>query len=673
MKQTKKEQAKWLSDLETLKKHLPKFKRDEEGFLIKDTKENAEGYMRVSIENSDRFVDMENKKIRKEKEKDEKEMKGRKKNFMYEDADIQKALSKSKKEVSRLGQGIHNGIFYNGTTLDYEGKLISAIITSNKKIYLGLNYIDWKCSNCDYSKQTIELNVEKAQPPKSCNCGVQKGSGYRGDKDFKIIKVHNPIRNEFGLNYRIEFNEDAVDYVWQTEAINNYLNNNYEKRKIKDIYEEILNINKKYIDHLNPTSHKYTSCWIIATYIYTLLEQFGRLYNPAEKGSGKTKQARVIKNLCFNPMWVTKGTESSIFRDAEATCGTFIVDNMDKLHEDLKRSMEHQIETGWMHDATYRLTNLDEGKTQKFRSYTPMSINNIYGLDSDTIDKTFEVPLLKSINNKIKRTKPTIKSEDWQKIRNDLRCWAFDNYKKVIKIYEEISASFSGREFDVVEGVLVISKLIGDEEYKEIEEYVKEKIAEELIDLENNNVYRIFSKIWLDFDNNPLMQETKVFLSDIADNLFSIFNPHLQQGTEEYNNRKKGFSKYIAKIIRTVPMFRKGGLSQGRTYIIIKKKDLKQYMILQHFINEDGTLLTSTTSTTSTKLLTSTNPKVDVVEQVDEVEQNMRVEESVQKVKIPVIKPKDALKFTHKEIKKSGLDPKLIKKTIKEIKEEEEK
>ncbi len=64
-------EAKWFSDLETLKKHHSKFKRNEEGFLIKDTKENAEKYMRVNIENSDKYIDMENEKIRKEKKIEE--------------------------------------------------------------------------------------------------------------------------------------------------------------------------------------------------------------------------------------------------------------------------------------------------------------------------------------------------------------------------------------------------------------------------------------------------------------------------------------------------------------------------------------------------------------------------------------------------------------------------
>lgn len=68
MEEARKKEAKWLSDLETLKTHYNKFQRDSKGFLKKDEKQNAEEYMRVSIENSDRFVDEENEKIRKERE-----------------------------------------------------------------------------------------------------------------------------------------------------------------------------------------------------------------------------------------------------------------------------------------------------------------------------------------------------------------------------------------------------------------------------------------------------------------------------------------------------------------------------------------------------------------------------------------------------------------------------
>lgn len=535
------------------------------------------------------------------------------------DAEVEEALRNSKIPIQRIGQGVHNGSFYYGTTLIWKGKPVSAVITSDKKIYLGLNYHHWKCANCSYSEQIIQPCYDKPRVPKSCKC--QK----IGDKDLQLVETTNPIKNEFGLNYLTEFNDDAIDYQWETEAIKRYRAGKYEKRTIQDIYEEIVSLNKKYIEHLNPASHQYIACWIIATYCYTLFEQFGRLYNRAEKGSGKTKQAKIIKFLSHNPIWISKGTESSIFRDEEATCGTIIIDNMDKLHEDLKRALEHYIEVGWMREATYRLTDKDKGRTMKFSAYSSLYLNNIYGLDSDTIDKTFEIPMLKSVNNNIKRAKPTCKSEDWEKLRNDLRYFVLDNWQDIQSKYAEITASFSGREFDVVEGVLAIAKLVGKDVFDAIENYVQEKISEEMVELENNPAYMIFSKIWAHFIDNPLDMEYKAFTGVLADELFLSLNPDLQAGSKEYANKKKGCSKYIANIIRQVPMFRKGGLAKGKTYITIGRKELEQYMKLQHFLNEDGHLPTSTTSTTSTQSTKPTQIKESISKDIESISKRVDV------------------------------------------------
>jgi len=520
------------------------------------------------------------------------------------DEEVESALSSTKKPFQRLGQGIIGDKFYYGTSLLWHGKPISALITSEKKVYLGLNYIDWKCSSCNFTIQTIQPSYEIPKPPKDCSCSK---ASYR---DFQIEQITNPIKDELGVNYRTEFNDESIDYSWQTESIKNYINNNYKKYKLEEIFNKIVSINKKYTDHLNLASHSYITCWIIATYCYALFEQFGRLYFRAERGSGKTKQCRIIKFLSHNPMWITKGTESSIFRDAEATCGTFIVDNMDKLHEDLLKAMEHHIETGWMWDATYRLTNKDTGKTQKFLSYTPMGLNNIYGLDEDTIDKTFEITMLKSINPEIQKTKPTNKSEQWQEISDSIRFWVLNNSDKIKEIYNNITSKFSGREYDVVEGVLTIAKLVSDEVYHEIESLVEEKIKEQFVNLENNPSYIIFNDIWEQFLENSLIEERNVFIGELADKLFLPLNPDLQPGTKEYTNKKKGCSKYIAKLIRAVPMFRKSGIIHGKTWIKIKKKDLERYMKLQKFlkyddVNEPSNLPTSPTSTKSTKLPTS--------------------------------------------------------------------
>lgn len=538
--------------------------------------------------------------------------------LLKENSEALQVLSSAKKPVQRLGQGVHNNTFYYGTSLNYSGIQISAIVTSERKVYLGYDKALFKCASCGNEASVIQRNPQNLIRPKKCSCGIK-------DTGWNLVCVENPIRDIFGLNYRTQFNDEALDYVWSSESITKFIKKNYEKKTLKELYDTILKLNEKYIDHYNVSDHKFIACWIIGTYCFSLFENFGRLYFRAERGSGKTKQTRVLKHLVFNPMWVTKGTPSSIFRDIEATCGTPLIDNMDKLHEELKREFEHQIETGWMYDATHRLTDKDSMRTQKFASYAPIALNNIYGLDENTIDKTFEIPMLKSINKEIKRLKVTPKSESWEEIRDNLRFWVLDNWELITKTYDETTADISGREYDVVEGVLCVAKLVDEKVYENILSLVKDRISENSdCDLENNKSYIVFTKVWETFQANPELQEGNIFLSDIGDSVFKKFNPDLETDSKEYANRKKGLSKLIAKIIKSVPMFRKGGLSGGKTYLTIKRQDLERYMELQHFFqNDDKHLQPSTSSTCSTS---STKSTVDVVDVVDVVEEKNRVD-----------------------------------------------
>lgn len=64
----RKEEAKWLSDKATLDKHYSKLPRDENGFFVKTDKGSAENYMRVSLKNADKWVELENEKLRKEQD-----------------------------------------------------------------------------------------------------------------------------------------------------------------------------------------------------------------------------------------------------------------------------------------------------------------------------------------------------------------------------------------------------------------------------------------------------------------------------------------------------------------------------------------------------------------------------------------------------------------------------
>ncbi|MCD4759348.1 hypothetical protein K8R33_00485 [archaeon] len=58
--------------------------------------------------------------------------------------------------------------------------------------------------------------------------------------------------------------------------------------------------------------------------------------------------------------------------------------------------------------------------------------------------------------------------------------------------------------------------------------------------------------------------------------------------TNEKDRKKElpKFARYVSKVIQTVPMFRKKGITKGLTWILFKRNDLEKYMKLQHFLDD---------------------------------------------------------------------------------------
>jgi len=463
-----------------------------------------------------------NKPVKKEKKTKQEKFDINK--YDFSEQEIKQMLSQEKKPKMRLGQGIHNNVFYYGTTLKQNDVPVSAVVTSDKKIYVG-----------------------------------------------------NAIKEKFGLDYRTEFDEDSLDLVWENKEITEYLNEQ-KQPNLKEIYERIIEINKKYIDHVDSQTHSYIACDIISSYFFSLFEEKGRTFFNAERGSGKTKQSKIYKYLAFNSNWITRATSSSIFRDVEGTCGTLIIDNMDKLNKDMKQEMEHHIETGWQKDSKYKLTEEIAGKkrTIAYSNYGHCVVNNILGLHEDTLDKTFQIKMVKTTNNKKSKLKITKKSEKWGKIRTDLRVWILNNHKKIENIYETDLMDEGGREFDVVEASLLAAKLISDNVFDSLLEYVKREIENNKNDYEDDLGFQVFGLIYNSFEANEPTKWIKPL--ELSGGLTKQWYPDLIETNQEFRDRRRGTSKKISALIKGIAYFKTSRRVDGKIQIFMKKQDVVKYI-----------------------------------------------------------------------------------------------
>ena len=387
--EARKKEAKWLSDLETLKTHYNKFQRDNEGYLIKDTKENAEKYMRVSIENSDKFVDMENEKIRKEK------------NAVIE-SEVLELLEGNEVDLKYLDIGEINGEGYLGFNLNNK----EAILTGKAKIY--------RNKTEKFANRIIgENEIEK----------LFSYSGYIGDIAPTITK------------------ETIKKFYTKTQR--NHLINP------KEIYKTIRDKILYYMDFsgIDEIADVLT-CWIIATYFYPLFCWFPHILINAPSQSGKSKGAYIIIQMSFRgfDLGASAGvTPPQIFRTLEGNRGTILIDEFEmsksKINADTQQFVNQLLNASASRDAYVIRVEQINGRwvAKKFPIYCPKVACNISGINPTSLSRYIAFSWLKSDSEKSKRKPQREKDKiSFNPIREDLYLLFVENCSKIKEIYESL-------------------------------------------------------------------------------------------------------------------------------------------------------------------------------------------------------------------------------------------
>ncbi len=450
-------------------------------------------------------------------------------------------FGKEKKKKDRLGQGIIDGKFYHATEVEPNGKIESCLITSDGK----------------------------------------------GEKE---VYVGDGIKEELGLKYTSEFDEDALSYPWSNSAIKKYVTNNYKKINLLELLNKQKTLWEKYIYLNDKREHYLHPCFALNTYCFSLFTHQARIDFRGQTESGKSTASKIYKLTAFNSIWVNKGSDAARFRDLEATCGTLIIDNFDSLPAEVKEDVCYFIEVSFdAEGGTKRIMesvgkNSFRGKT--LRVYCSMIVNSKLGYGVDSTQNR----LITTVMGKKKMPKLDTKLKEWESIRNESRVWVLDNWKEIKKTYEELETGFDSRADDIYKPILTIAKMAGEEYYNNILALLKDKF-ELLKETQGEDDFeRVVLTLLLEEIGEQ--KSAKISVPGLAEKLIvEHFGFDKEQDREKFMGKKKYCGKIVKTILRNIPALSKADRithPKNRETYLVYQKEIVEYMQIRGYLKEGG-------------------------------------------------------------------------------------
>jgi len=505
---------------------------------------------------------------------------------------INKYFSKDNPIFERLGAGIHKGNYYFGIRVwdEEKQKFFNAIITDSKEIFI----------------------------------------------DEQITKT-------FGIHYNSCFEEP--DFVWKNKAIEEYLNEkikNIDKRKC---FEELVLLQDKGIiwneKEKSINRSEKTAVKIMASYFHPVWSNFERESSVGGSTFGKTKKDTVPYYCGFNTIKIAKQTESDLFRSIDATCSWIFSDNRDYENEEQQRTINQIVELGFSKKGGYARTRTNNKKTGKFESEKKAISGFINYTSINPLDKGFVATMNRidlNWNTAVLTENPEDKKkftydydqdkkflEVAEKMRNQLRILAFENWKEVKEINDKIELPFTGRFLDKCKPMLVIAEWLGKDVFEKIINYYETKRQDLLLDsLESDTEFKFFEKI------ANMIYEAKSWLeipvSELINHWFDIqYAPDLTE--DDFAIKKKlrfKAEKEVPKMLKASGVFQRKNIGNRRVAWLFKLQSVEYLRLSRGYVSikeikekidqalnhNEKTSFTTSTSLSSFTSLTSFNDLV---------------------------------------------------------------
>lgn len=509
---TDEEYSKWLSDEKTLQKHYPKWERDKDGFLKKDTERGCIE-KRVLLKNSDRYVALVNEEIAEIKDKDK----------------LNKFILDDSKIPQRLDHAVGN-IKIGDKRFRYYGARINEFVIKKQNGKL---------------IQTTELSPA-------------------------IITEEGEIITENNKPESIEFVFDSIMTLkvnrWSLCSIKKFCEEKRKTKKEEYTFEKVFNCFKKFYEEGMVFEDELWYCLLplrdIKSYFWDLNEKFLIIKHEGISGVAKSKGMKIGANLSFNGKKFLCPTPANFFRYRHHNKATFFLEEVERLFDNSKKKNVSDSELVEYLNGSYekgnrvpRQNDKNINQTDEFDPAGDTALGSINPLKGALEKRSVALHMIKASKKDDRGNiePPTEDDPEYREARNKAYICGLLNYRQYEEALKEVKNNYdlANRQWILSKPLIALAKCVNSELEEKIGKFLTRlfEVRDDSFDEESWEILMAKSlvKIFSEYS-----EETFLSVESIKNKFIGELNSH---GQSQYNisntktgilMRELGFTKFKA-------------------------------------------------------------------------------------------------------------------------------
>src|SRR3989339_440817 len=352
---------------------------------------------------------------------------------------------------------------------------------------------------------------------------------------------------------------------WKSESIQKFLKNEEGEINAYQVFNEIKELYKQYLDFEETALYDFFSIWCIGTYFHPLFSSFPYCFLSGTRESGKSKCLKLTSRFAFNAEFTASLSTASTFRIVEANRSSLMIDEMENINSGDNPEFRSVILSGYEAGASVlRCGERKDGfEIQRFRSYSPKVFANIAGVEDVLGSRVIYITMSRSGNREISEREIYLLDPKFQAVRNNLYLLLMKHHIEIKDLYMNIhnEMSFSGREWQLWKSIFTIAtfldKMAGtDEVFRTMFDLATKKYDEKSQIGEDEMEHLIISGLMEMIEDVKEVQATE---------LFEFFKQRNPDEMLELTQTKFG------NVLRRLKCFEKKRMLNGKNYYLFNR------------------------------------------------------------------------------------------------------